>query len=247
MKRSLTLEWLLMSLGLLALVFWLSGPLQFPRANLWFKDLALRLHSPEPSPDVVLIAVDERSLASIGRWPWRRALHAHLIDFVSMGQPRSIGLDILLAEADLDYPEDDALLAHSMVRSGRVVLPLVSSGNAQTTSLPLPLFAQAAARLGHVHLPLDPDGGVRSFYAREGFAQHQWLHLGLSMLCLSQPQNPDCRTPPRPMRHLPPAHGCAASRYALPLPEAMHLSSPTPISTCCGARFQPAPFATSMC
>ena len=194
MKRSLTLEWLLMSLGLLALVFWLSGPLQFPRANLWFKDLALRLHSPEPSPDVVLIAVDERSLASIGRWPWRRALHAHLIDFVSMGQPRSIGLDILLAEADLDYPEDDALLAHSMVRSGRVVLPLVSSGNAQTTSLPLPLFAQAAARLGHVHLPLDPDGGVRSFYAREGFAQHQWLHLGLSMLCLSQPQNPDCRS-----------------------------------------------------
>ena len=119
MKRSLTLEWLLMSLCLLALVFWLSGPLQFPRANLWFKDLALRLHSPEPSPDVVLIAVDERSLASIGRWPWRRALHAHLIDFVSMGQPRSIGLDILLAEADLDYPEDDALLAHSMVRSGR--------------------------------------------------------------------------------------------------------------------------------
>ncbi len=194
MKRSLTLEWLLMSLGLLALVFWLSGPLQFPRANLWFKDMALRLHSPQPSPDVVLIAVDERSLASIGRWPWRRALHAHLIDYISMGRPQSIGLDILLAEADLDYPEDDALLAHSMARSGRVVLPLVSGGSAQTTSLPLPLFAQSAARLGHVHLPLDSDGGVRSFYAREGFAQSQWLHLGLSMLCLSQPQTPDCST-----------------------------------------------------
>ena len=50
MKRSLTLEWLLMSLGLMALVFWLSGPLQFPRANLWFKDLALRCTAPSHRP-----------------------------------------------------------------------------------------------------------------------------------------------------------------------------------------------------
>ena len=192
MKRSLSIEWLFMSLGLLALVFWLSAPQQLPRANLWLQDWALRLQKHTPSPDVVLVLADERSLASIGRWPWRRALHAHLIDQISAGQPQSIGLDFLLPEDDLDYPEDDLVLAQSMARSGRVVLPVVRGFGEYPANLPLPLFAQAAARLGHVHLPLDADGGVRSFYAREGVGPQPWLHLGLSMLCLSQPDEAAC-------------------------------------------------------
>lgn len=192
MKRSLTLEWLFMSLALVALVFWLSGPQQLPRANLWLQDLTLQLQKHEPSPEVVLVLADERSLASIGRWPWRRALHAHLIDHISAGQPQSLTLDFLLSEADLDYPEDDMVLAHSMARSGRVVLPVVRGFGDQTATLPLPMFAQAAARLGHVHLPLDEDGGVRRFYAREGVGTQPWLHLGLSLLCVSQPTSPNC-------------------------------------------------------
>ncbi|WP_287916493.1 CHASE2 and HATPase_c domain-containing protein [Comamonas sp.] len=192
MKRSLSLEWLLMSLGLLAVVFWLSGPQQLSRANLWLQDLTLPLQRHQPSPNVVLVLADERSLSSIGRWPWRRALHAHLINHISSGQPQSIGLDFLLSEPDLDYPEDDVVLAQSMARSGRVVLPVVRGFGDQPASLPLPMFTQAAARLGHVHLPMDDDGGVRSFYAREGVSDQLWLHLGLSMLCISQPERPAC-------------------------------------------------------
>lgn len=192
MKRSLFWEWLVMSLGLLALVFWLSGPQQLPRANLWLQDLSLRLQSNPPSTDVVLVLADERSLFSIGRWPWRRALHAHLIDHINSGQPQSIGLDFLLSEADMDYPEDDLVLADSMARSGRVVLPVSRGLVNHSASLPLPLFTQASARLGHVHLPLDEDGGVRSFYALEGPPHQTWLYFGLSMLCLSQPERPDC-------------------------------------------------------
>ena len=48
---------------------------------------------------------------SIGRWPWRRALHAQLVDVVTAQNPKAIGLDILFSEPDLDYPLDDALLA----------------------------------------------------------------------------------------------------------------------------------------
>ena len=192
MKRSLSLEWLAMSLGLLALVFWLAAPQQLPRFNLWLQDLSLRMQKHEPSPDVVLVLADERSLSSIGRWPWRRALHAHVIQQISAGQPQSIGLDFLLTEADLDYPEDDLVLAEAIARSGRVVLPVVRSLRNTPASLPLPVFAQAAARLGHVHVPLDADGGVRTFYTREGVGHQPWLHLGLSMLCVSQPQQPGC-------------------------------------------------------
>ena len=192
MKRSLLREWLLMSSILLALVFWLSGSQQLQRANLWIQDVSVQLQQHKPSPEITLVLLDERSMASIGRWPWRRALHALLIDHISAGHPQSIGLDFLLSEPDLDYPEDDYVLAQSMRRSGRVVLPVLRGIGAQGATLPLPMFADAAARLGHVHLPLDADGGVRSFYAREGVSKNQWLQLGLSMLCVSHAERRYC-------------------------------------------------------
>jgi signal transduction histidine kinase len=193
MQRSLSLEWLAMSLGLLAMVLMLSTSQHLSRANLWLQDTALQWQRHAPSPDVVLVMADEASLARIGRWPWRRALHAHVIDHISAGQPQAIGVDFLLSEADLDYPEDDQVLADSMARSGRVVLPVLRGFGGQSASLPLPLLRDAAARLGHVHLPLDDDGGVRSIYAREGAGQQPWLHLGLSMLCVSAPEAPTCQ------------------------------------------------------
>lgn len=181
-----------MSLGLLALVLWLSGPQQLSRANLWLQDISLRLQKNTPSLDVVLVLVDERSLGSIGRWPWRRALHAHAIQKISADQPQSIGLDFMLSESDLDYPEDDYVLANAIANSGRVVLPVARGSGERAADLPLPLFNLSAARLGHVHLAMDDDGGVRSFYAREGAGARAWLHLGLSMLCVSQPERPFC-------------------------------------------------------
>ena len=204
MKRSLTWEWLCLALGLLALVFWLSGPQQLSRANWWLQDLALRMHKHAASPDVVLVVVDEHSMAAIGRWPWRRALHAHVISHISAGHPQSIGLDFLLSEPDLDYPEDDAVLADAMGRSGRVVLPVVRGFGDQTTTMPLPAFAQAAARLGHVHIPLDGDGGVRRFYGLEGPGDEPWLHLALSMRCVNDALLTGCAAT---SHKLAPAHG----------------------------------------
>ena len=147
-KRSLSLEWLLMSLGLLALVFWLSSPPQLSRANLWLKDISLSLPNNAPSSDVVLVLVDEPSLRSIGRWPWRRALHAHVIQQINAGQPQSIGLDFLLTEPDLDYPEDDLALATAIARSGRVVLPVARSFSGKTVDLRCRPFGPRALAAG---------------------------------------------------------------------------------------------------
>src|SRR5690606_4725033 len=80
---SLTVEWLCMSALLLALVLWLSGPGQLTRANAWMQDAASRLQVHTASPDVVLVVADERSVSAIGRWPWRRALHAQLVRHIS--------------------------------------------------------------------------------------------------------------------------------------------------------------------
>ena len=105
------LEWALLALALLCLVAWLSPPQQMAGLNHLVQDLGLRSLARPPHPDIVVIAVDDRSITSIGRWPWRRALHAQLVDVVTAQNPKAIGLDILFSEPDLDYPLDDALLA----------------------------------------------------------------------------------------------------------------------------------------
>ena len=107
-------EWTLLAMALLALVAWLSPPGQLAGPNHLIQDLGLRALARPPHPDIVLVAVDDRSIATIGRWPWRRALHAQLLQTISAQQPQAIGLDILFSEADADYPLDDALLAQAI-------------------------------------------------------------------------------------------------------------------------------------
>ena len=163
--QTLWLQWLLLAVALLALVGGLSQPGQLQQSNAWLQDRITRSQARPAAPEVVLVLADDRSIASIGRWPWRRALHAQVLRHISAGQPQSIGLDFLLTEEDLDYPEDDLLLAHTMAASGRVVLPVVPIGGAgQEALLPLPLLAQAAAALGHTAIEPDSDGSVRRFH-----------------------------------------------------------------------------------
>lgn len=54
---------------------------------------------PQSAP-VVIVDIDERSLAAHGQWPWPRTLMAELIDRLSALGPVVIGLDFLFAEPD---------------------------------------------------------------------------------------------------------------------------------------------------
>ena len=73
-------------------------------------DIGLAL-SPRAAPsDVVIIAIDDASVAAIGRWPWRRAVHATLLERLAAAKPRAVMLDLVLSERDPD-PKQDALLA----------------------------------------------------------------------------------------------------------------------------------------
>ena len=142
-------------------------------------------------PDIVIVAIDDASIAAIGRWPWRRALHAELISRLTAQNPRAIGMDVLFNEADLDYPEDDLLLTDAIRRSERVVLPVLRRGYgpvSNQTDLPWPAFADAAAGLGHVHVAPDSDGVVRSLYLLEGPAAAPWHHFSTALQCVADRQ-----------------------------------------------------------
>ena len=204
--QNLRLSWLLLSTFLLGMTWWLSGPGQLARVNGIIQDTSAWLHQRPASPDVVIVAIDDDSIDSIGRWPWRRALHAAVLERITQGQPRAIGMDVVFSEEDWDYPGDDLLLQRALQKSGNVVLPVTRAAQSAATT-PLQSLASEAAALGHTQMPVDADGVVRRFYAQEGKAGQLWWHMALSLHCVGQTTQP-CQ-PSAP----PPADSVAANSW----------------------------------
>ena len=64
-------------------------------------DLRFRTRGPiAPAPTVVLAVIDEKSLETVGRWPWPRSRIAELVDALSRDGAKAVGFDITFAEPD---------------------------------------------------------------------------------------------------------------------------------------------------
>ena len=55
---------------------------------------------------VVIVDLDEKSLAQYGQWPWPRTRLSRLLQKVNALGPRSIGLDLILSEPDRTSPKN---------------------------------------------------------------------------------------------------------------------------------------------
>jgi hypothetical protein len=93
---------------LVALVFILganSGLMQSLERKAY--DLGVLASSRTPSDKIAVIAIDEQSIANLGRWPWPRAIHAKMIDILAAGHAKVVGHTALFFEprvdAGLDY------------------------------------------------------------------------------------------------------------------------------------------------
>ncbi len=56
------------------------------------------------SQPVTIVEIDERSLRTVGQWPWPRNKLAALIDAINARHPLAIGLDLYMPEADQTSP-----------------------------------------------------------------------------------------------------------------------------------------------
>jgi serine/threonine-protein kinase len=54
----------------------------------------------KPPPDVVIVSIDDESIAKMGRWPWPRSLIARMIGFLSKSGATVVGVDILFSESE---------------------------------------------------------------------------------------------------------------------------------------------------
>lgn len=62
-------------------------------------DARFKLRGAEPPTDLVaIVAVDEKSISALGRWPWSREVTAKLIEQVDHAGAAAIGLDIVFSE-----------------------------------------------------------------------------------------------------------------------------------------------------
>ncbi len=153
------------------------------RLNSSFYDAAITLHQRELDADILVVAIDERSLDEIGRWPWRRSVYARLIDQLTAADVRAVGLDIILSEPDTEHPNDDALLGAAIQRNGHVVLPILAEplNGRVTETPPIAILNNQVAALGHIQSNLDADGVSRRVFLHcgMGFPSHPQLALAL--------------------------------------------------------------------
>lgn len=155
------------------------------RADAWIYDHLARSFSPPVDDRIVVVAIDAKSLAELGRWPWSRRIHADLVNRLTASGVKGVALNILLSEPALFDPEGDALLAQALNRNGKVVLPVYAApehadGNA-VEFLPIPEFAGSAVSLGHVDMPVDADGVARNAFLRAGLGSAHWPSLALAL------------------------------------------------------------------
>lgn len=128
------------------------------------------------SEQVVVVAIDDKSLKHLGRWPWSRAVHTRFLEKVTGEGVKAVGFDILFPEnesAEVDYS-----FAKAIKHSGRVVLAVAPEmdafGEVASESLPIPVLALAADRLGHVDYELGIDGVCRSVFLYAGLDSAHW-------------------------------------------------------------------------
>ena len=90
------------------------------------RDIVFRLRdAPDPPPEIVIVAVDEKSVRQFGRWPWPRAIQAVLIGSLKDMGAGTIALDIIYAHPTHEAcrcPEQDEDLIAALQWEGAPVI-----------------------------------------------------------------------------------------------------------------------------
>jgi CHASE2 domain-containing sensor protein/signal transduction histidine kinase len=137
-------------------------------------DHLLSLRPLTPSRDIVVVTIDNASIAALGRWPWPRSTHAKVLEAIAAAQPAAVVYDVLFTEP----AEGDTELATALSAIPTylpILLSTVETDGRRGFVTPVAQLASAAAGLGHINLEVDGDGIVRSVALFEGEAR--WPQL----------------------------------------------------------------------
>ncbi|MFC1848437.1 CHASE2 domain-containing protein [Chloroflexota bacterium] len=152
-----------------AFCFNLFSGIQLQSSDFLFKAAGAHQSSAQDG-DVMIVAIDEKSLDQLGHFPsWPRSYYAQVVDRLAEAEARIVVLDVLFAEP---APCDEQL-AESIESAGNVILPLAYSSSLHEYAgagepaggggfiRPVSLIEQNALAVGHAGMLPDEDGVVR--------------------------------------------------------------------------------------
>ena len=88
-----------------------------------------RLIAPKADPDIVILDIDEASLASMakqhGRWPWPNRVLGELVRGIETQKPQAIVFDILFSDPDVQRPASDAAFNQAIAESNSTFFPML--------------------------------------------------------------------------------------------------------------------------
>jgi serine/threonine-protein kinase len=141
-----------------------------------FYDFASTSTQRQPSDRIAVIAIDDESIANIGRWPWPRDVHAKLIDQLTEAKAKTVVHTAFFFE-----PQVDA----GLVFIRKMKLALSASAQASQAN------EQVAAIISEAEVALDTDAVLAASMVRAGNV------LVPSVFTLAEPQGkPDNPLPP---------------------------------------------------
>lgn len=170
-------EWLAVGVGLSLLVVALVFTGAVRRIDHLLYDLVITAQPPVPPDDIIIIGIDEASLARIGPWPWPRRIHAEAIGQIAAAKPRALGYDVLFTEPT----KGDAALDSALRAAPGVILPMqfeVPGQDGRAHDDVPPVVGEGATRVGHSSVRPDEDGVVRTLdLALDGTVR--WPHVAV--------------------------------------------------------------------
>lgn len=125
--------------------------------DLRFRDLRGAI---PPSADIAIIAIDDKSIAELGRFPWTRSQYVRLLDQLSAAGAKVVLFDIFFSEHETAAV--DRSFAAAIKKAGNVVLPVPFDFDKDFQVIgskhSIPEIEHAAAGIGHINFLPEDDG-----------------------------------------------------------------------------------------
>ena len=122
-------HWIIgMSTLVLALLgYWIDPP-ALHRLEMLFQDAHFQVRGPlKAGPEVVIAAIDEKSIDELGRWPWPRTTMAQIIEKLTEHDVKVIGFDVVFSSADESSGKQSLIQIKEQLKTKIPNEPLVNS------------------------------------------------------------------------------------------------------------------------